>query len=243
MKNFDIREKSFIFVYWHEYIGVYSRYTLESNISPDGEWEPIGEAVWHHPWNTSWCMNSDIRFTEDDLKWKVQVEKLKDPEKTIYRIVNPYKSGTFFYEKVRKYHEEMGYNLNSDLSWVDESDTYWFVFDCTDLSNVMIYPRLNGTISGIVMDRWFKKVIGHGSRDDKTLTITAPTGYYPSTYIIEFNDASQSTSSIDNTEIDYSSPYKVYNLNGLKIECSKDKLPGGLYIIRQGNRVEKRAVR
>lgn len=215
----------------NEYTGVYSIYTLESNIHPEGDWESIGEVVWHHPWNTYWSQNSNVSMADDDLQWKVKVEKLIDPVRTVYRIVNPYKSGTSFYDKVKEYYEGQGYNFDSDAPWVNESDTYWFVFDSTDLANVKIYPRLNGTVYGDIMDRWFRKAIGKGSWDAKTLTITLPAGYYPNSYIIEFDDIS-GLESIDNDTL---MQPEYFNLQGIKIVNPSD----GVFIRRRGNKVDK----
>ncbi|MDE5553710.1 MAG: leucine-rich repeat domain-containing protein, partial [Muribaculaceae bacterium] len=46
----------------------------------------------------------------------------------------------------------------------------------------------------------------------------------------------------DSCEIDYSTPYEVYNLNGVKVGNSTDGLAPGLYIVRQGRAVEKIAL-
>ena len=216
----------------NEYIGVCHIYTLESNIRPDGDWESIGEAIWHHPWGTGWwSQNSNVNIKDEDLNWKVKVEKLKDPLKTAYRIVNPYKSGTSFYDKVKEYYEEQGYYLDSDTQWVDESDTYWFVFDSTDLANVKIYPRLNGAVYDHIMDRWFHKANGQGSWIDKTLTITLPTGYYPNSYVIEFDGDSGLGTVVEDTSI---GP-EYFNLQGMKISNPSN----GIFIRRIGNKIDK----
>lgn len=44
-------------------------------------------------------------------------------------------------------------------------------------------------------------------------------------------------------EIDYTQPYEIYNFNGQRLAGDIDALNPGLYIIRQGSRVEKRAIR
>ena len=43
--------------------------------------------------------------------------------------------------------------------------------------------------------------------------------------------------------IDYTRPYEVYNMNGLKVADSTDGLTNGLYIIRQGSAAVKTMVR
>ena len=43
--------------------------------------------------------------------------------------------------------------------------------------------------------------------------------------------------------IDYTAPVEVYNLQGVKVAISTDDLSAGLYIVRQGNNVEKIAVK
>lgn len=60
-----------------------------------------------------------------------------------------------------------------------------------------------------------------------------------------------SSSDIDNIfgdnkdagEIDYSAPYEVYNLQGMKVGTTTAGLIPGIYIIRQGSVVKKIAVR
>lgn len=220
------------FNYKNEYLGIYHIHTLESNMRPDGDWESIGEAIWHHPWKTDWwSQNSNVNIVDEDLQWKVQVEKLKDPLKTAYRIVNPYKSGTSFYNKVKEYYEGQGYYFDSDTQWVDESDTYWFVFDSTDLANVKIYPRLNGAVYDHVMNRWFNKANGRGSWDDKTLTITLPTRYYPNSYVIEFDGDSEIGAIVEDTSIEP----EYFNIQGMKISNPSN----GIFIRRIGDKIDK----
>ena len=43
--------------------------------------------------------------------------------------------------------------------------------------------------------------------------------------------------------IDYNAPVEVYNLNGLMMGTSMENLPAGIYIIRQGKKVEKIVVK
>lgn len=60
-----------------------------------------------------------------------------------------------------------------------------------------------------------------------------------------------SSSDIDNIfgdnkdagEIDYSAPYEVFNLQGMKVGAATADLIPGIYIIRQDNVVKKIAVR
>ncbi|MDE6301745.1 MAG: hypothetical protein K2M19_08515, partial [Muribaculaceae bacterium] len=44
------------------------------------------------------------------------------------------------------------------------------------------------------------------------------------------------------TDVDYSAPYEVYNLNGMKVGDSRESLLPGIYIVRQGQAVQKIAV-
>lgn len=44
-------------------------------------------------------------------------------------------------------------------------------------------------------------------------------------------------------DIDYSAPYEVYNLQGIRVSTSTECLIPGIYIIRQGNNVKKIAIR
>ncbi|MDE6648982.1 MAG: leucine-rich repeat protein, partial [Muribaculaceae bacterium] len=47
----------------------------------------------------------------------------------------------------------------------------------------------------------------------------------------------------DNGTIDYTRPYEVFNMNGLKVSDTTDGLANGIYIIRQGKAVVKTVVR
>lgn len=44
-------------------------------------------------------------------------------------------------------------------------------------------------------------------------------------------------------EIDFTVPYDIYNLRGIKMSETIDNLPMGIYIIRQGNKVIMIAVK
>lgn len=46
-----------------------------------------------------------------------------------------------------------------------------------------------------------------------------------------------------NDDIDYNTPYEIYNLNGVKVADSIETLTPGLYIIRQANLLNKTIVR
>lgn len=50
-------------------------------------------------------------------------------------------------------------------------------------------------------------------------------------------------SSIDNIFINDESPMEVYSINGVKVGNSTSNLPAGIYIVRQGNKVKKIAVK
>lgn len=50
-------------------------------------------------------------------------------------------------------------------------------------------------------------------------------------------------SSIDNIFINDESPMEVYSINGVKVGHSTSNLPAGIYIVRQGNKVKKIAVK
>ncbi len=42
--------------------------------------------------------------------------------------------------------------------------------------------------------------------------------------------------------IDYSAPYEVYSLQGIRLAASLDQLPAGLYVVRQGSHTAKIAI-
>lgn len=47
----------------------------------------------------------------------------------------------------------------------------------------------------------------------------------------------------NNGKIDYAAPVEVYNLNGVRVADSVENLANGIYIIRQGSKVEKIAIK
>ena len=47
----------------------------------------------------------------------------------------------------------------------------------------------------------------------------------------------------NDNSIDFSRPYEVYNMSGLKVTYYKEGLSNGIYIIRQGNAMVKKVVR
>lgn len=64
--------------------------------------------------------------------------------------------------------------------------------------------------------------------------------YIPSLYFTVSEPAGISEITVDTwTEIDYTLPYEVYNINGSLIELTVDNLSSGVYIIRQGSCAEK----
>ena len=83
---------------------------------------------------------------------------------------------------------------------------------------------------------------------DGTCTIIAETLYNdgPVAQITVSNagiDAVDSVAADGEGSIDYTRPYEVYNMSGLKVADSTEGLTTGLYIIRQGNAAVKTAVR
>ena len=83
---------------------------------------------------------------------------------------------------------------------------------------------------------------------DGTCTIIAETLYNdgPVAQITVSNagiDAVDSVAADGEGSIDYTRPYEVYNMSGLKVADSTEGLATGLYIIRQGNAAVKTAVR
>ena len=83
---------------------------------------------------------------------------------------------------------------------------------------------------------------------DGTCTIIAETLYNdgPVAQVAVSNagiDAVDSVAADGEGSIDYTRPYEVYNMSGLKVADSTEGLATGLYIIRQGNAAVKTAVR
>lgn len=71
---------------------------------------------------------------------------------------------------------------------------------------------------------------------------TKPWSYF---YDIKSVEASgvEAVPAIEDVAIDFTLPYEVFSLNGVKIADSTDNLPAGIYIVRQGNNVKKIAVK
>ncbi len=92
------------------------------------------------------------------------------------------------------------------------------------------------------------KTRAQGDADiDGTCTIIAETLYNdgPVAQLAidpELNAVQTVFGSYDNSSIDYSKPYEVYNLNGQKVSDSKEGLAKGIYILRQGNAAVKTVI-
>ena len=84
--------------------------------------------------------------------------------------------------------------------------------------------------------------------NDDTCKIIAESLYFdgPSAEVTVHNTGINSVKTVmdrnDNT-IDFSKPYKVYNMSGLKVSDSKEGLSNGIYIVRQGNAAVKTVVK
>lgn len=81
--------------------------------------------------------------------------------------------------------------------------------------------------------------------NDKTCKIVAESLYFdgPIAEVVVYNSAFNRVESISGEQndgmIDFSMPYDVYNMGGIKIGYSKGNLAKGIYIIRQGNKTRK----
>ncbi|MDE6017608.1 MAG: leucine-rich repeat domain-containing protein [Muribaculaceae bacterium] len=86
-----------------------------------------------------------------------------------------------------------------------------------------------------------------GEENDGTCKIIAESLYFdgPIAEVTVHNTGINSVKTVldlnDNT-IDFSKPYEVYNMSGLKVADSKEGLPNGIYIVRQGKAVVKTVV-
>ena len=71
---------------------------------------------------------------------------------------------------------------------------------------------------------------------------TAPWSYFY--YIKTLAESGVETvPAIEDVAIDFTLPYEVFNLNGVKVAESTVNLPAGIYILRQGNNVKKITVK
>lgn len=70
----------------------------------------------------------------------------------------------------------------------------------------------------------------------------SPWGYFHNITDKEYSGI-ESILSSDNSGIDFSIPYDVYDLNGIKVADSTEYLPAGYYIVSQGNTVKKIVVK
>ncbi|MBD5310381.1 MAG: leucine-rich repeat protein [Bacteroides sp.] len=71
---------------------------------------------------------------------------------------------------------------------------------------------------------------------------TTPWSYFYDIKSVEESGV-ETVPAIEDVAIDFTLPYEVFNLNGVKIAESTDNLPAGIYIIRQGNAVKKIVVK
>lgn len=211
-----------------EYIGVFKFFVLNSNLAPEGNWIPYGKGTWHHTYPLYWAEETDFSFSDEELKWEVEIEKLDDDNREVFRIVTPYNKNVPFYEKVKTFLDESGYINTSN--WIDDSDSYWFVCDISDPENALVMPRLNGTYCSDIMDNWFNKQTGKAYWEDNRLTIKCQGN--PLEYVIDFPKNSYSSPIINNAS---DGEEEYYNLQGIKISNPSK----GIYIRKIGNKIDK----
>lgn len=115
-------------------------------------------------------------------------------------------------------------------------------FDGCKRIKTIIYPTQNPCIPDkeIFMVELYRKTtlyVPDGAIN--TFKSMAPWSAFNHIKGLEASGIEDAMNNYDNSEIDCSAPYDVYNLNGVKVSNSTDDLAPGLYIIRQGRLSKK----
>lgn len=171
----------------NEYMGIRRSVQLTSNLPTPGTWEDAGTAVWHHQdapaysyWDYHDSNNSEdwemisYEYPAEQLTWTVKLEKLADPTREVYRVVNPYGADCPLNESFNFLLDKMfiGEEAQNRPQAYFTDDTYWFVVDVTDPSNVTCETwRRNGHATPYFMSRYFDSY-GALTMEGRTVKVT-----------------------------------------------------------------------
>ena len=115
-------------------------------------------------------------------------------------------------------------------------------FDGCERIKTIIYPTQNPCVPGkeiFMIELYRKTTLYVPDEAINTFKSIAPWSAFNHIIGLEASGIEDAMNNYDNSEIDCSAPYDVYNLNGVKVCNSTDNLAPGLYIIRQGSLSKK----
>lgn len=226
------------------YMGVYHGFQAISNRAPEGQWEYVGKAVWHHPWRDRyevWNRDEDsgeytydeIVLPEDKLKWEVNLERRIDLDSLNeeYRLVNVYGEGC----PLNEIWTELMNRVYGEGNWgpylYNPFDDYWFVIRLYyTVGNIEIPSRPTGAMNTHFISGSYPDYYSFLSFDNNILKANAPYTF-DTLLTVEFPDLG----GIDAPTVGGSDPVEYYNLQGMRV----DNPSGGIFIRRQGDRTEK----
>lgn len=118
----------------------------------------------------------------------------------------------------------------------------WSAFlGCSDLKEIYYGAENPVTATeGIFSDYKNPTLYVKASAMDK-IKATIPWSLFEKIEAYGFSEIDDIT--LDNRQIDYSAEYEVYNLSGQKMGGSLEGLAPGVYMIRQGRKIEKRMIK
>lgn len=140
-----------------KYMGFYSVWTCQSNVATPGTWKSIGRGTWHY--DLDWMYSYNDRdtgeskiyyFPTDKMEWEVEIEKLVDGDREVYRVVNPYTPECPLADSFN----ELFAILNIDYPVFNTDDTYWVEFELCKDGTIKFKNRPHGENVFWGMDRF-----------------------------------------------------------------------------------------
>ncbi|MDE6333109.1 MAG: hypothetical protein K2L77_00530 [Muribaculaceae bacterium] len=232
------------------YMGIFHSSYLFSNMTPEGTWKPIGRGIWHHPDTNEYGLVdfatgevTNVVFPEESMQWEVDIEKRTDTDREIYRVVNPYSPSCGLAETFDSLLDRMYPGVDAEFrpDAFRTDDTFWFVFDVTDIDNISYqWGRPNGAGNSHFMGTSFYEPASTATQlssfKDNRLCIADYTVY--NDLIIDLPDTGAAID-LEADDTGYNIPAEYYDLQGRRVS----EPSAGFYICRQGSRSSKVFVR
>ncbi len=225
-----------------KYLGFYYVISIQSNRAPEGQWEEVGKAIWHHPYSDSYVVHiynddneyvgaEEVVFPEEAMQWEVTMERRTDSDREIYRFVNPYGAGCALNETWSNLMDRM-YGIGYWSNLYDENDNYWLVVEMPAAGgNDFVVPsRPTGATIAHFINTWFPTEYESVTFEDNKLRLYAP-HYLDRELLIELPDMG----GLEAPVVNISAPIEYFNLQGIRVDNPSE----GIYIRRQGDRIEK----
>lgn len=134
------------------------------------------------------------------------------------------------------------FQLKADISPADVTLPYIY-WRSTNLRIATVDN--NGLVTLLGDDEEDKTRTDENDSDDNSCKIIAESLYYDgpiaevTVYNSDFNGVESIFEDRDEGSIDYSRPYEIYNMSGMKVGDSKDGLARGIYVVKQGKLAQK----